>query len=193
MTVAKFKKQIKYLSEHDYYFPTWDEVYAFQQGKIDLPKKSVVVTIDDGAKSFYAYAVPILKKYKVRATGFIISKNIQKKTVEKYNSDLITLQSHTNDMHRAGRDGRGYFVTAGYKYALRDLTKSTKKLKNNDALAYPYGHYNAFTRRVVRASGIKMAFTTKAGRVYPGMSRTALPRVRISAGISLNAYIASIK
>lgn len=34
---------MKYLSENNYYFPTWDEVASFIDGKQVLPEKSVVI------------------------------------------------------------------------------------------------------------------------------------------------------
>ncbi len=62
---------MKYLSENNYYFPTWDEVASFIDGKQVLPEKSVVITIDDGQSSVFEYAYPILEKYNVKATAIM--------------------------------------------------------------------------------------------------------------------------
>lgn len=43
MEVSDFDNQMKYLSENNYYFPTWDEVASFIDGKQVLPEKSVVI------------------------------------------------------------------------------------------------------------------------------------------------------
>jgi hypothetical protein len=65
-----------YLTDEGYSFPTWDEVRRYIDGEIDLPEKSVVLTFDDGTEGFRKYGVPLLNKYKVPATTFIIvSKN----------------------------------------------------------------------------------------------------------------------
>ena len=52
MEIHDFEQQMKYLSDHKYYFPTWQEVADFVDGKKTLPAKSVVVTIDESNLCF---------------------------------------------------------------------------------------------------------------------------------------------
>ena len=59
--ISKFEEQIKYLAENNFYFPTWQEVEDFIDGKQELPEKSVVITVDDGDPSFFDLAVPIIQ------------------------------------------------------------------------------------------------------------------------------------
>jgi len=101
LEISKFEEQLKYLKDNNYYYPTWDEVEDFVLGKIDLPKKSVVITMDDGHKSLYKHAIPVLKKYNIPATAFIITKKIDSKKLEKYKDSTIDFESHTDNMHRA--------------------------------------------------------------------------------------------
>jgi peptidoglycan/xylan/chitin deacetylase (PgdA/CDA1 family) len=192
MLASDFDDQIRYLSENDIYFPSWEEVYAFVKGEIDLPDNSVVITIDDGAKSFYKYAIPTLEKYRVPGTGFIIAKYVKEDTVETYSSDIISLQSHTYDMHRSGTGGRGLFTTIDAASALEDVMKAADILGTRDALAYPYGHYNQQTVNVLAEAGIHMGFTTAYGTVKPGMNPYELPRVRMNAGISLSSFVSQL-
>jgi uncharacterized repeat protein (TIGR02543 family) len=192
MLASDFDDQVHYLSENDFYFPTWEEVYAFVKGEIDLPDNSVVITIDDGAKSFYKYAIPTLEKYRVPGTGFLIAKKVKAETVEKYASDMISLQSHTYDMHQGGSDGRGLFTTIDEELALEDIRKAADLLGTSDAVAYPYGHYNERTEAVLEEAGIHMGFTTSFGRVKPGMDPYALPRVRMNAGITLSSFVSQL-
>ena len=71
--ISKFEEQIKYLKENNFYFPTWEEVEKSIDRDIILPEKSVVLTFDDGDDSFFELAVPILQKYNVNGTSFVIS------------------------------------------------------------------------------------------------------------------------
>jgi uncharacterized repeat protein (TIGR02543 family) len=192
MLAGDFADQMNFLSVQGFYFPSWDEVYAFVSGEIDLPEKSVVVTIDDGAKSFYKYAIPTLKRYKVPGTGFIIAKNLKKDMLEKYASVYVSFQSHTYDMHQSGAGGRGLFTTIDETLALEDVNKAAELLGTKDALAYPYGHHNERTEAVLEAAGIHMGFTTSYGEVRPGMNPYALPRVRINAGTSLSSFASQL-
>ena len=59
-------------------------------------------------------------------------------------------------------------------------------------MAYPYGDVTDNVLKITKASGIKLAFTTKYGKVYKGMDKLQLPRVRMSRGVSLKGFINSI-
>ena len=50
LEISIFEEQMKYLSENNYYFPSWEEVADYVDGKISLPAKSVVITADAGIK-----------------------------------------------------------------------------------------------------------------------------------------------
>ena len=70
--VHDLEAELKYLTENNYYFPTWEEVRKYVKGELLLPKKSVVLTFDDGAYSFLNLGVPLFNKYKVPVTSFLI-------------------------------------------------------------------------------------------------------------------------
>ena len=183
------KKQLKYLVDEGYYFPTWEEVRAYIDGKVDLPEKSVVLTFDDGTKVFLKHGVPLLEKYDVRATAFIIcSKN--GKELAKKNYEHITLQSHSYDMHRPGGNigHGGVFTALSHDEALKDLKKSIKILGSSDAFAYPFGDYTEECRDVVEEVGFLCAFTTEYGKVYPGDDPMLLPRMRVNGSPSVEEF-----
>lgn len=195
LEISKFEDQLKYLKENDYYYPTWQEVADFVDGKIDLPKKSVVLTMDDGQKSLYNLAIPLLDKYDIPATAFIITTKFDNKNLEKYKNSTIDFESHTDNMHRAGGTvGRGGIFTAlSIEESVTDLKKSIDKLGgNSEVLAYPFGDYTERTKKATKQAGFKVAFTTEYGKVKPGMDKYQLPRVRIFTEISLNGFKSSI-
>lgn len=195
MEISKFEEQLKYLSENDYYYPTWQEVEDFVNGKIDLPKKSVVITMDDGKDSVFKLAVPILDKYKIPATAFIITKNFDENKLKTYKNSMIDFQSHTDNMHRAGGSigHGGIFPALSVEEGVEDLKTSIRKLDgNSDALAYPYGDNTPTTWKAVKQAGFKLAFTTENKKVKPGMNQYALPRVRMYKDITIKGFINSL-
>ncbi len=195
MEISKFEEQLKYLKKNKYYFPTWEELEKYVNNEIDLPNKSVIITMDDGQKSLYEYAIPLLDKYKIPATAFIITKKFDTKKLEKYNESTIDFESHTDNMHRSGGNiGHGGIFTAlSIKDSVEDLKTSIQKLGgNNNALAYPYGDYTVTTQKAVKQAGFKVAFTTVYGKVRPGMNQYALPRVRMTADMTLNQFSGSL-
>jgi uncharacterized repeat protein (TIGR02543 family) len=187
MTAAQFDEEIAWLKGAGYYFPTWDEFHAFVKGEIDLPVKSIVVTVDDGRKSFFEYAVPIFEKYKVRGTGFLIASKMSKKKVDKYKSEYVSMQSHTYDMHN-GHGGKGLIQTLPKEQATADLASAAAILGTTDALAYPYGYFDDVAVNICKEVGIRMAFGISGGNVFPGMDPLRLPRVRISSNQPTDSF-----
>lgn len=192
MEISDFEAQVKYLTENDYYFPTWKEVEDFIDGKITLPSKSVVITSDDGDDSFFDLAIPILKKYQAKGTSFVITIHAAS-DVKKYQSDLISLESHSHDMHRPGKDGKGRILTIPKADAVKDLKKSQEILGGSTVFCYPFGHYNDAAKAAIKEAGFKLAFTIKYGRVYKGSNKLELPRIRMSKGVTLNQFKAMVK
>ena len=196
MDVKDFEKQLKYLSDNNYYYPTWQEVYDFVEGKITLPSKSVVITMDDGHKSIYTYAIPLLEKYKVKATAFIITSKDNAKKIKKYtNHEYIEFQSHTHNMHQGGCSGGhgGLFRCISYDKGLADLKKSIEFLGKSDALAYPFGDVTKNVLTITKDANFKVGVTTQWGYAKKGADPLQLPRVRMYKGIALSTFKSNVK
>ena len=67
--------QLKYLKKHHYKTLSLDEFYNYYKGKKKIPRKSGLITMDDGYQSNYDLAFPLLKKYGMKATVFYIGSN----------------------------------------------------------------------------------------------------------------------
>jgi peptidoglycan/xylan/chitin deacetylase (PgdA/CDA1 family) len=183
---------MKYLHDNNYYFPTWEEIYEFVQGTIELPKKSIVVTADDGNMTFFELAIPVLNKYNVKATSFLVTSWVNVDYVNSFRSDLICFESHSHNMHVAGSDGNGAFLTLTEAKAKEDLDSTKEILQSPIAFCYPFGHYNDFAKRMLTEEGFKVAVTTESGKIKPGMDPLELPRVRISKGDTLEQFVNKI-
>lgn len=197
ISTTDLESHLKYLTDNDYYFPTWKEMRDYVDGKIELPVKSVVLSFDDCSKTFQENGIPLLEKYNVKATSFVICSSNGEEVMKKYGSTCkhVTFQSHSYDLHKGGGNiGHGGIFTAlSYEDGLADLKKSTEILKTNEAFAYPFGDYNDTCKKAVKDAGFLCAFTTEYGQCHPGDDPTILPRVRISEGMGANAFAASIK
>lgn len=193
--VDALEEELNYLVENDYFFPTWEEVRQYIDGELLLPEKSIVLTFDDGSKNFLELGAPLFDKYKIPVTSFLITKNDGEEKVADYESDYVTFQSHSHDMHRAGGTiGHGGIFTAlSHDEALADLQESIRICKNGDAFAYPYGDYSDSCIQTVSEAGFLCAVTTHNGRAYPGSDPLLLPRVRMVHGQSLDEFIFMIE
>lgn len=194
ISTVNLEEQLKYLTDEGYSFPTWEEVRLYIDGEIDLPEKSVVLTFDDGTDGFRKNGVPLLNKYKVPATAFIIvSRNGKRWAAHKKDYPYLDLESHSYDMHRpGGRVGHGGIMTVlPYEAIYDDLKQSQEILGNSNAFAYPFGDVDNYgqCRDAVEGAGFLCAVTTKYGKVYPGADPFLLPRMRVIGRNSLAAFI----
>lgn len=191
---TKFREQLQYLTENDYYFPSFAELHAYIDGRIDLPAKSVILTFDDGQEGFLKYGIPILEEYQVPAVSFVIGTEDGARKVKEYTSRYIQFQSHSYDMHKAGGNiGHGGIISAlSQEQIVSDLQKSFGEVGSKDAFAYPYGDVTDTARQAVAAAGLDCAFTTAFGKVKKGDDFRALSRVRVSGDQSLASYIAQL-
>ena len=63
ISLKTFKSHLTYLREHNYNILPLSKLIEFFNNEKNLPKKSVFITIDDGYKSFYDKAFPILLEF----------------------------------------------------------------------------------------------------------------------------------
>lgn len=193
ISLEAFKEQMDYLYKNGYFTATLDELKDFLEGKISLPKKTVVITFDDGYLSNAIYAYPIMKEYDFRGTIFMIGSRVNKEEVafdpsstqsisiyEAYKfSNVFDYESHTYDLHKKDKNNKEMLVCSNREVILEDLLKC-KQLLNAEYFAYPFGVYNKKTIEYLKEAGYEMAFTTKKGYVTKDSSWYELPRFTIS-------------
>lgn len=183
--IGDFENNMAYLSSQKFYLPTWDELNAFIDGKLYLPHRSAIVTDDDADPTWEDLAVPIVTKYKVLTTSFVITKYRQAPSPSVY----VLQRSHTNDMHSAGANGKGKMVNFTVPQIVADLDTSVQILGGvKEVLAYPFGHYNATAEEGLREAGFQMAVTTQGGYVHAGSTKLELPRERMSYGMTMTQF-----
>lgn len=193
LDISKFEEQLNYLKENDFFFPTFEELLQYLNNKIELPKNSVILTIDDGNPTFFVLAVPVIEKYQVPVTSFVITNSCDSDTINQYQSDYVHFESHSHNLHQAGQNGKGLLVNLSYEKAREDIETSVDFLGSKEAFCYPFGHYNSTSKQVLKDIGYKVAFTTNGGKVQKGMDALELPRVRILRDDSLSGFMAKVK
>lgn len=184
--IGDFDAQMKYLADQQVYLPTWDELSAFIDGKLYIPKLCAIVTDDDADPTWTQLAAPIVGKYKILTTSFVITTAYPGPPPNEY----VIQRSHTNDMHSAGDNGKGRMVNWSVDQIVADMNTSAQILGGvKQVMAYPYGHYNDTAKEGLREAGFEMARTIEPGYVRAGADKLALPCQRINYGMGLDAFI----
>lgn len=192
--IDSFEEQMKYLHDNNYYYPTWDEVIEFIYGNILLPEKSVVITADDGHESVFRLALPVLEKYNVTATSFIVGIDASKEFLNDNSSEYITFESHTYDMHKwSEKANGGWILSASAEEIKEDVENSSNLLGTKRVYCYPYGHIDEDAKKALKENGVQLGFTVEFGRDYPMMDPLELPRIRMSGGEPLDYFITRVE
>lgn len=191
--VSKFREQLDYLKNNGYKTLKMAEFKKWMYGEIELPEKSVLITIDDGAMGTGRHngnkLIPILEEYNMNATLFLIAGWWD---VNNYRSKNLDIQSHTYDMHQYGSCGKGQLVCASKEQALADLQTSLSIVDNNDSFCYPFYSYTDTAIQAVKEAGFKLAF--KGGNVKARRSndKFLIPRYPIYKTTSLSSFISMV-
>ena len=148
----QFDTHMGYLAKNNYLTLTMEELEMFLDKKINIPMKSVVITLDDG--NLAQNAIEILDKYKLYATYFIIT---GKYDTYKLKTDYVDFESHTDDMHHnwkcPGGNQGGQILCESEENILKDLKTSQEKLGGAKYLSYPFFDFNDRAIRLLKKAG----------------------------------------
>jgi peptidoglycan/xylan/chitin deacetylase (PgdA/CDA1 family) len=191
-----FKRQMRLLKKGGYNILPLESLAGLIRDNKKLPPKALVITFDDGYKDFYTYAFPVLKKYKIPATMFIIVNEVGRpdrlsweEIEEMQSSGLITFGSHCI--------GPEPLINIKSDEELkRQIFGSKKELEKRlgrsvNMFSYPEGFLNDYIRELVIAAGYKLAVATKTGSCRSYKDIFALKRIRVSesSGNFINLWI----
>jgi len=158
------------------------EVAASLREKKPLPQYSMALTFDDGYQDFYTNAFPLLKKYQMKATIYIIINKLDKKDYlttpelkEIAASGLVQIGSHTFNHPdlRTLKDKDAKFEIANSKINLERLLNQSVP-----TFAYPFGDYLPKLLPVVQAIGYTGAVSVNPGGVQSSDNLWLMKRVR---------------
>jgi peptidoglycan/xylan/chitin deacetylase (PgdA/CDA1 family) len=198
---AAFAAQMRWLADRGLAV-SLDDVRDFVAGKKPLRPDSVLVTIDDGCRSTYTEALPILRDLGVPAVAFVSAGLVGAPPVASDHVEPfctwdelgrlrdagIEIGSHAFDHRSLGRmtdaDARAQAESSRERIA-RELGAPAR------SFAYPFGTRADFgprTDRILADSGYEIAFNSVHGAIRPGMDAISLPRVKVEGGEGLRMF-----
>ncbi len=193
VSVDRFSRQMAYLANNGWTSLNMDCFERIISGEIKPAPKSVLITFDDGYRSFLTNAMPVLKKFGLTASIFIVTDRlgqIADWTGEPPDVNRLTLSVPEIEMLlKSGMDIGGHSARHMNLCILEgaqledEIASCMMRLQNafglsGGAFAYPFGAHDARVRRVA-ASYTSLAFTTDEGGVRSGDDRWALRRTMV--------------
>jgi peptidoglycan/xylan/chitin deacetylase (PgdA/CDA1 family) len=184
LSPESFARQMEFLHKYRYNVVGLDKIAIYMRKKEKIPPRTVAITFDDGYYNNYQYAYPVLKRYGIPATIFIIIKMVGqpgylgwKEIKEMSDSGLITIGSHT--MSHLWMPAMGTRQLADELKASKDILEE-KLGKSVDTFCYPIGAHDERVKKATEASGYACAVATNPGRHEPSDDIYAIKRIKIS-------------
>ena len=180
ITPAAFEAQMQELKNKNISVIPMQDFLAWRRGEKSIPAKSAIITFDDGWKSQYDVAWPILKKYNYPLTLFIYTEGIRP---GRFSGGESMGWEHLAEMRDAGVDIQGHSAThsdlrkpydkvakkklSPDEYAAwldKELAGSKQMIEQKlgvkvNCLAVPYGFHNDHVRDVTIKAGYEALFT----------------------------------
>ncbi len=190
VTPAAFEAQMDYLARNGYHVIPLSRLIGFLERGEPVPRKSVVLTIDDGYRSTYEVAFPILRKHGFPATVFLYGDFVgapdaltwpQMKEMEA--SGLVSIQPHSKTHANLTLRLPGE-TDAKYRERLRSEIDMPIRLIQDRlavpsvAYAFPYGDVNETVVDLLKRQNVRVGVTVTPGGnpsfAYPFMLRRSM-------------------
>lgn len=183
LTVADFDAQLKFLVDNGYHVIAPDDLLdAWASGKT-LPTNPIVLTFDDGHEDIYKNVFPILQKYNMRATVFIVTDHIGMKDYLTWDliralqaGGFMDFESHTMSYKilTTLKGDKLWNEIYGSKQAIEWSLKKPAKF-----IAYPEGKYSVDAEATAKECGFRAAFIEDYGLAVNDSDNYVLTRIPV--------------
>ena len=198
IAARNFEAQMRQLHDEGFQTVSLADFLAFTAGRQQLPRKSVLLTFDDGYKSFVQYARPTLKDYGFGATLFVYSdfigagsglswQDLRALSEQGYDVQAHS-KSHANLRRKEGESEAAYAkrIEAELGYPLTLFKKYLGR--SSESLAYPYGEVDDELLGYVAKYGYTAAFTVRRQSNAAFVSPLKISRSQIYAEMTAQDF-----
>ena len=210
ITPAVFEAEMKELKDRGITVISLQDLLAWKRGEKNIPPRCAVISFDDGWKSQYEVAWPIMKKFGYTFTMFIYTEGVaggslgggQAITWEML-ADMrdngIDIEAHSAT-HQDLREGHTIMVAepggkrtkkkltgAEYEQWVQNEVVGCKQLLEQrlgirvNCFAVPFGTYNEHVKEIARSAGYEAMFTVYGQPITYTSPMDALGRYAIEA------------
>jgi len=188
ITPAAFEAQMKELKDRGITVISMQDLLAWKRSEKNIPPRCAVITFDDGWKSQYEVAWPIMKKYGYPLTMFIYTEGVRGgalgggeaitwEQLADMRDNGVDIEAHTAT-HQDLREGHNIMLASSggkrtrtkltgpqYEQWVQGEVVGSKQLLEQrlgikvNCFAVPFGNYNEHVKELARNAGYEAMFT----------------------------------
>jgi peptidoglycan/xylan/chitin deacetylase (PgdA/CDA1 family) len=190
---SKFRKQMEVIRQLGITVISMDDFVAWKKGEKEIPPKSILLTFDDGWKSVYTDAFPILKEFGYPYTLYLYKnyvdgggKALTTPMIEEMIKHGATLGSHSvshpypitvKNFRKKGGDAYDAYLRK--EMGESKIFLESKFKTSISTYSYPGGFYTEEMHPLAEEFGYSHLFTVIPGKVKRGLPAATLPRYMI--------------
>jgi peptidoglycan/xylan/chitin deacetylase (PgdA/CDA1 family) len=193
-----FEQQLQYLAEQGYTSITLSDLIHHLARGLPLPSKAIILTFDDGYRDVYTEAFPLLRRYGMSATIFLVTGFI-----DREDPDYLSW-TQVEEMHRAGMQFGSHSYThpdlrgKPAEYLVWQIlgSKEAIELRIQEPVrffSYPSGMYDEDTIAVLRSAHFWGAVAIHQGTEQSSERPFELQRIRIRGSDTLASFAAKLE
>ena len=200
MSPANFAAQLDWLARNDYRVIPLARLAGYLAGQEALPRRAVVITIDDGYESAHRHALPLLRKYGFPATLFVYTDFVGAgdalswaQLQELAASGLVDVQAHSKS-HRDLIERTAGEGDQQYRQGVESEVRTPRELLERRLqvqvrhYAYPYGDANEMVLDALSRNQYQLAVTVNPGGNPFFAQPFMLHRTMIFGDLSLEGF-----
>lgn len=195
VTTNAFKKQMKLIDLLGFTPITFTDYQLYQEDKLTLPSKPIIITFDDGYQDTFENALPILSEMGMKAVIFVLGNRKLKRAVwdEQDESDVCPLMSDEQirlaknmnfeiGSHSLNHDELSSLPEHEAVYSINKSKKEIESVLNEPihTFAYPYGKLDKRIEKIVSNSGFRFACGVYTGSPKFGETSFDFRRIAIN-------------
>ncbi|GAO34876.1 polysaccharide deacetylase [Sulfuricella sp. T08] len=204
----RFEAQMRFLHESGKNLLSLDQIATAIEGKSAWPTTGVAVTFDDGFRDTFHHALPVLTRYNIPATMFMLADRIGANnnwmTPRGFPERELMTQSEMLEMQAAGvcigshTCSHPNLPQLDAENTMAEIRMSREKLQtltgsDVNHFAYPFGLYDDKTLMAVAAAGYRTACSTRSGFNGEGIDPYLLRRIEIYGNDTLWQFKQKLK
>ncbi len=206
VTPSAFEEQLAYLCDAGFVGISLRDWLGAVEHRTPLPGRCFALTFDDGFADFESHALPILTRYRLPASIFVVGDRIGAtndwdsafgESVPLLDAGALRRIAEAGVSIGAHAATHTPFTALTNTSALAEAVRAKRTLEELlgrvvDTFAYPHGDHDAIAEQLVRRAGYALALSCRPGPAGLREPRFALPRIEIGGEDGLASFVAKL-